>query len=97
MTKCIVFASNGTFVMIGKRGMSIKLKKMNPYLSSTYCVAHRHALGLVRASMKLLVSMKFIKYLLKSCVVFLQIVQKDRHCSRAWRRILVPSIYNVLI
>jgi hypothetical protein len=41
MTKCIGFASNGTFVTIGKKkGVSIKLKKMNPYLTSTHCVAH---------------------------------------------------------
>jgi len=47
---------------------------MNPYLTSTHCVAHRHALGLVGASMKLLMFVKFIRSLIKSCVVFLQIV-----------------------
>ncbi len=54
MIKCEGFASNRTFVMIGKKkGISIKLKKMNPYLTLTHCVAHRHALGLVGESMKL--------------------------------------------
>jgi hypothetical protein len=57
-----------------KEDISTKLKKMNPYLTSTHCVAHRHALGLVGASMKLLMFVKFIRSLIKSCVVFLQIV-----------------------
>jgi len=41
---------------------------MNPYLTLTHCVAHRHALGLVGESMKLWMCWKWS--LLKSCVIF---------------------------
>jgi hypothetical protein len=42
MSKCVGFGSDGASTMVGKNtGVATLLKKVNPFLTSTHCVAHK--------------------------------------------------------
>ena len=49
--KCVGFGSDGAALMVGKTlGVAAQLKKVNPFLTSTHCVAHRTNLAALEAS-----------------------------------------------
>ena len=51
MKKCVGFGSDGAASMVGKKsGVVARLKKVNPFLTSTHCVAHRTNLAALEAS-----------------------------------------------
>jgi hypothetical protein len=51
MDKCVGFGSDGAATMVGKNiGVATLLKKVNPFLTSTHCVAHRTNLAALEAS-----------------------------------------------
>jgi len=51
MSKCVGFGSNGIATMEGKNmGVIALLKKLNPFLTSTHCIAHKTNLATLEAS-----------------------------------------------
>jgi hypothetical protein len=51
MEKCVGFGLDGATTMVGKNsGVATFLKKVNPFLTSTHCVAHRTNLAALEAS-----------------------------------------------
>jgi Domain of unknown function (DUF4371)/hAT family C-terminal dimerisation region len=51
LSKCVGFGSDGAATMVGKNtGVAALLKKVNPFLTSTHCVAHRTNLAALEAS-----------------------------------------------
>ena len=51
LQKCVGFGSDGAATMLGQRsGMAIKLKKINQFLTSVHCIAHRTSLVALEAA-----------------------------------------------
>ena len=51
MKKCVGFGSNRAASMVGKKlRVAVQLKKINPFLTFTHCVAHRTNLAALEAS-----------------------------------------------